>query len=97
MYEILSGEPWCWTQEEINRHTDAYLWNVIIRPAMRKTRKMERQRKGGRNPGERSRRKLPSREGYILIGERLGVPRERSEQEYDKFVADRRAKRGQRG
>lgn len=90
----MSGEPWCWTQEEINQHTDKYLWNVVIRPAVRKSKKFDRENRGGRHPGERSKRKLPSRESYILIGERLGVPREISEREYDKFVADRRAKRG---
>lgn len=73
------------------------MWNIVIRPAVRKSREMDRKNRGGRHIGERSKRKLPTREGYILIGERLGVPREISEREYDKFMADRRAKRGQRG
>lgn len=98
VYELLSGEPWCWTRAEINGHTDWYLWEVVIRPAVKKAEEFERKHgKGGDgrvgHGWEESERKLPSKEQYILVGERLGIPRDVSAKEYDKFLAARRAKR----
>jgi hypothetical protein len=93
VYELLSGEPWCWTREEINGETDWYLWEIVIRPAVRKSRELERKNNGRGKVGhgwEDSKKKLPNRDQYILIGARLGVPKEVSEREYDKFIADRK-------
>lgn len=94
VYELLSGEPWCWTRQEINSHTDYYLWEIIIRPAVRKSREMERRNSGDRggrvgHGWENSKKKLPNREQYILIGARLGIPADVCGAEYDKFIANR--------
>lgn len=43
---------------------------------------------------EESEKKLPNREQYVMIGEKLGVPREVSEREYDKFLESRKKKHG---
>lgn len=88
---MLCNEPWCWTPREVSQLTDYQAWELVIRPAVKKSREMRRER-GGRGPQvghgwEKSPRKLPNREQYVLVGERLGVPREVSEAEYDRWAA----------
>lgn len=67
---------------------------MVIRPAIRKAKELERERDGsGAKVGhgwEKSKRSLPNREQYCLVGERLGVPREISEVEYDKYLAGKK-------
>ena len=85
---MLSGEPWCWTQQEINRHTDYYLWEIVIRPAVRRAREMKEESGPKSGHGwEKSEKKLPNRKQYIMIGEKLGVPAEISAREWDKYKA----------
>lgn len=74
----------------MNAQTDYYLWEVVIRPAVKRAEALEK-RNGNRQGVGRSRGpfKLPTKEEYVLVGERLGIPREMSEKEYDKFLASR--------
>lgn len=60
----------------------------MIRPAVKKAKDFDR--KHGKRQGvgrSRGKFKLPSREQYVQVGEKLGVPRAVSEKEYDAFQA----------
>lgn len=78
----------------INAHTDYYLWEVVVRPAVRRARELDGKGKGPKvgHGWEDSKRRLPNREQYCLVGQRLGIPREVSEREYDAWKAGRKAK-----
>lgn len=87
---MLSGEPWNWCQRKISRHTDWYLWEIVIRPAIRKAKKIEEENKDMNKSGvgkSRGKFKLPSRDQYATVGEKLGIPRATSEKEYDRYIA----------
>jgi hypothetical protein len=95
IYKILSNEPWCWPRHWINEQTDRYLWKVVIQPAVKRSRKLDQKHDRRTFVGhgwENSKSSLPNREQYILIGERLGVPRKVSEKEYDKFLESKKGK-----
>lgn len=94
-FEMLSGEPWCWPRHWITPLTDWYIWEIVIRPAVKKAREFDRKH-GKREGVGRSRGpfKMPSKEQYVMVGERLGVPKEVSEAEYEKFVTNREAGNG---
>ena len=89
MYETLCGEPWCWTPQVIGELTDYQVWELVLRPALRRAREFDRKRSGSKGRRPRPSNKLPDREEYVQGGMLLtgAGTREHWEREYDKFVA----------
>ncbi len=44
--EVMAGEPWCFDPEQIRRLTDWQIEELYLKPAVRKSEAMERDRKG---------------------------------------------------
>lgn len=71
--------------------TDYYIWEVVVKPAVRKSLEMER--KYGKRTGvgrSRGRFKIPTKKQYREVGTKLNIPPEVCDREYEKFKAERR-------
>lgn len=82
----MGGEPWCFTPAEIGSLTDWQIWELYVRPAVRR-------QEATRDAGKRPRLKkapgdgIPDREEYIELGLHMQIPREHLEREYDAWAA----------
>ncbi len=85
----MGGEPWGWTPAETGAVTDWQIWNVYVRPAVRRQQAAGRtgnppRLKKGRGDG------IPDREGFIALGMQMQIPRAHLEKEYDAWAATQR-------
>ncbi len=67
--------------DEIRRLTDWQIHNLIFLPALRAAAK--RDRASGSHKGRKRRKtRLPTKEEYFLVGEKMGVSRDHMEREW---------------
>ncbi len=74
------AEPWCKSVAEIRKLTDWQIHNLLFLPALRAAAKRERKRGG--LPKRKMKMRLPNKEEYFLVGQKLGVPRDHMEREW---------------
>lgn len=80
------AEPWCKSVAEIRKLTDWQVHNLIFLPALRAAAKRDQDQRAmeGLPPKKKRKTRLPTKEEYFLVGERIGMPRDRLEQEWAK-------------
>lgn len=73
--------------------TDYQIWDLVLLPAVRRSREMDRRNGDGRGVRGRANR-LPTKEEYVEVGIKLGGVRELLEADYDKWAASQGAPHG---
>jgi len=67
----------------------------VIRPAAKKARDFERKHGNRQGVGRRvGKFTIPTRDEYAMVGEKLKIPRDVCDREYDKFLAARKNGKG---
>lgn len=86
----MGGEPWCFTPAEIGKLTDHQVWEIYVRPAVRRSRQ-------ARGTGRRKRKgsDIPGRAAYIAMGVAFGGAgtEEHWAKEYDAWAASEEGQR----
>lgn len=80
----MGGEPWLFTPAEIGRLTDWQIWEMYVRPVVRRHQDAKR---GGRRKKKGTGDGIPNREEYIELGLHMQIPQEHLEREYDAWAA----------
>jgi len=91
-FEILGGEPWCFTPEQIGKLTDWQVWELYVKPAVRRQRDSRRKRHGRRPPKDKY-GGVPNRDEFIAGGLHFGLTEEHLGAEYDKWAATEQGQR----
>lgn len=94
VYETLCNEPWCWSPREVDELTDFQIWELVIKPAVEKSKEREKRNPNrGRVGVPDKKTRLPTREEYVLIGQKFHGDPEVMGKEYDKWAESEQGKR----
>jgi hypothetical protein len=85
---LICGEPWTKLPSEVGELTDWQIWNLLIRPAVRRSRAARGKRKRRKGPDP-----LPNRDEFIAGGLHFGGTAEHWAKAYDEWAASEEGQR----
>lgn len=91
-FELMGGEPWCFAPEQIGKLTDWQIWELYVKPAVRRQRDATRKGRGRKPPKDRY-GGVPSREEFIKGGLHFGLTAEHLGAEFDRWAATEEGQR----
>lgn len=83
----LVNEPFCWTPKQARKITDYQFYELIIKPAIMRNR--NRDGKFADVRGSRKKKRMPTKEEYVVGGVMLGGIKADLEAAYDRWLASK--------